>query len=91
MAARGMPSTKEFIKMGFGLGVGSMLATVIFLIIAVALFIPGFIIVKKQHAKPKEQRDKALLITGYVLMVLGAILGLGFGAGAMLSLLGDDI
>lgn len=89
--ADSFPSTKSFIKMGFGLGIGSMLATIIFMIIAAALFIPGFIIVKKQHANPKEEREKGLLITGYVLMGLGAVIGVGFGASTLLSLIGEDL
>lgn len=86
-----LPSTGSFIKAGFGLGIGSILAMIIFMIIALALFIPGFIIVKKQHAKPKGERETGLLVTGYVLMGLGVVLGLGFGGSALLSLLSEDI
>lgn len=86
----GDTSVGSFIKAGFGLGVGSILATIVFLLIAVALFVPGFIMVKSEQKKDKEKRNTTKLVFGYILMGLGMILGMGFGAGIFFSLLGDE-
>jgi len=84
-------SNSKLRKIGFHLAIGGMFATILFIIIGFALFIPGYIIVAKQHKKPKEERDKALLITGYVLMGIGAVIGLGLGASVMLNMIGEDL
>ena len=86
-----MAKSSNLIKAGFLLSIGGIAATIIFILIAVALFVPGYILVAKQHKKPKEQRDKGLLITGYVLMGIGAVVGLGFGASALFGLIGEDL
>ena len=69
-------------KFGFGVTVGSYLASMIFLFIAMLFFIPGLIIVIKQNKKPTEERKTSLLVLGFVLMAIGMIFGLGFGASA---------
>lgn len=84
-------SIGDFMKAGFGLTLGSFLASIIFMFLAVILFVPGFIMVTKQQKKPKDQRNTTVWITGYVLMGLGMILGLGFGAGAFFGTLGNDL
>lgn len=78
-------------KAGFGLGLGSAMAAVLFVAVGVALFVPGYIIVAKQNKKPKEERSTALLVTGFVLMGLGMIVGLGFGAGPFFGALGESL
>jgi hypothetical protein len=83
-------SMGSFVKAGFGLGVGSILATIVFLFIAVALFVPGFILVKSEQKKEKGNRNTTKLVFGYILMGLGMILGMGFGAGIFFSLLGGE-
>lgn len=84
-------SIASYVKIGFGFGIGSLLAGMIFIALAMILFIPGFIIVSKQHKLPKEKRSTAWLVFGYILMGLGMILGLGFGASAFFGALGEDI
>lgn len=83
-------STRSYIRAGFGLGVGTILATIVFMIVAMAFFVPGFIIVKKQHKKDKKERNTGMLVTGYVLMGLGVVLGMGLGAGIMFQSLGEE-
>lgn len=85
------PSVGQFVTAGFGVGVGSMFATMIFMLIAVALFVPGYIIVKKQNVKKKEERSTGTLVIGFILMGLGMVLGLGFGAGVFFGALGDSL
>jgi 4-hydroxybenzoate polyprenyltransferase len=86
----GGTSMGSFIKAGFGLGVGSILATIIFMLIAVALFIPGFIMVKSEQKKDKDKRNTTKLVIGYILMGLGMVLGMGFGASIFFSMLGGE-
>jgi hypothetical protein len=89
--AQKSPSIKEFIKAGFGLGIGSVLAFMMFIAIAACFFVPGFIIVTKQQKKPKEERSTGLLVLGYILMGVGMIVGLGFGAGVFFGSLSEDL
>lgn len=80
---RKAPSMGSLLKVAFGLCIGSMLATITFLLLVAA--------VKKQHKLPKDQRKNTLLITGYVVIAIGTWIGLGFGASVLLSLLGEDL
>jgi len=84
-------STGSLVRAGFGLGVGSLLATIIFMLVAAALFVPGFIMVKKQQQKDKKERNMTVLVIGFVMMGLGVVIGLGFGASIFFSALGDSI
>jgi uncharacterized membrane protein HdeD (DUF308 family) len=84
-------SIRGFMKAGFGLGLGSMMAAVLYIAVGAALFVPGFIIVAKQNKKPKEERSMPLLVTGFVLMGLGMIVGLGFGAGPFFGALAENL
>lgn len=84
-------SLGEYIKAGFGLGVGSILALMIFILIAAGLFIGGFIMVHRELKKPKDQRSTATLVIGFILMGLGMVVGLGFGAPMFFGALGEAI
>lgn len=81
----------EYVKAGFGLGLGTIGAFIIAMIIAAALFIPGFIIVIRQNKLPKEERSTGMLVTGYILMALGMIIGLGFGASIFFGSLAENL
>ena len=80
-----------FVKAGFGTAIGSILAILIFLSIGVGIFILGFILMKSENKKPPEQRNEAKTVTGYILMVLGCIIGLGFGAPVLFEALSSEI
>lgn len=84
-------SMSTMIRTGFGLTVGGLLASMIFIVIAMAFFIPGFILVKKEQKKPKSERNGTTLVVGYVLMGLGMIIGVGFGSGTFFSSLSGDV
>ncbi len=73
------PTLKNLIKTGFGLGIGMIGAQLVFLVIGAALFIPGFLIYRKEAAAKKETTGSK--IGGVVMMVIGALImgGLGFG------------
>lgn len=73
-----MTGTKrENTKLYGGLDYG--LATLIFTFIGLLCFIPGLMIVMKQHKKPKEQKSTTWLITGFALMGIGMTIGMGMG------------
>lgn len=79
----------EYARMGFGLGLGSFAALMVYMFIGMMFFIPGFILVNKEKAKGDKQ-NQSLKILGYVLMVIGVIIGVGLGAGTFFSELGDE-
>jgi hypothetical protein len=55
------------------------------LLIGMAIGIPGFILVARENQKPKSSRNMALLILGFILMILGAAIGLGFNTGGIIN------
>lgn len=55
------------------------------LLIGMAFGIPGLILVARENKKPKSQRNMFLLILGFILMILGAAIGLGFNAGGLVN------
>jgi uncharacterized membrane protein len=61
--------------MGFGLGLGFMVVEIIFTIIAIAFFISGYLLLKREQAKEKkgEKANGGLKVLAYILMFLGAI------------------
>ena len=65
----------SFFKMGLGLGLGFAVVEIITTIIALAFFITGFILLKREQAKEKkgEKVNNGLKILAYILMFLGAI------------------
>ena len=68
--------------MGFGLGLGVMAAQVVFLLIGLAFFLPGLVMVQKG----KRENDKnASYYGGIALMVVGIALMGGFGIGALVD------
>ncbi len=74
----------------FAFGLGLMGSFVLYMFLAVLFFVPGFILVKKEHAKPKDKQSDGMKAFGYILMGLGMIFGLGFGAGIFFSELGGE-
>jgi hypothetical protein len=94
MAATEVPkqeSTMSLIKFGFFTGLGSWLSLMVFIFIGLLFFIPGLIIVMKQNKKTKEERNKSLLVLGFVLMGLGVVVGMGMGLFLFSSLLIENI
>ena len=85
------PGIMSWAKIGFGISLGSALAFMIYMALAVCLFVPGFILVKKESKKEKKDRKMGLVILGFILMALGMIFGLGFGASFFFQLLGESV
>jgi hypothetical protein len=55
------------------------------LLIGMAFGIPGLILVAREQKKPKGDQNMALLVFGFILMILGAAIGLGFNAGGLVN------
>ena len=53
--------------------------------IGLAFGIPGLILVTRENKKPKDSRNTALLVLGFILMALGVMFGLGFNAGGLVN------
>jgi len=60
------------------------------LLLGMAVGIPGAILVMRENKKPKAKRNMALLILGFILMILGVALGLGFNAGGLMNGIGNQ-
>ena len=55
------------------------------LLLGMAFGIPGLILVTRENKKPKDSRNTALLVLGFILMALGVMFGLGFNAGGLVN------
>lgn len=80
-----MPTLKNYWKAGFGTGGGVLSSFMVAILVALLFFIPGFILITRENKKPKEDRNNALLIGGFVLMFIGVILSTGAFAGTTLN------
>jgi len=77
----------SYFNMGVGLGLGFAVVEIITTIIALAFFVSGFILLKREQAKEKkgEKASEGLKILAYILMFLGAI----FAIVLVLPILGE--
>ena len=73
---------KSLIKTGFGISVGFLLARMIFVLIGMAFFIPGYLMFKKSSS---DEKDSSSRIGGMVLMGIGVVIMGGIGFGALLD------
>lgn len=80
-------SIKNYMKMGFGVGAGVFFAQILFVLVGMVFFIPGFILFTK--AKKQGQQGSSDQIGGVVLMVLGVVVMGGLGFGVALDSIGD--
>ena len=85
-----MPKKGELVYVGFFAGLGSLAAFMILTFVAMLFFIPGFILLKKEESKPKEEQKQSNKVIAYVLMGIGMIVGVGFGAGTFFGELGNE-
>ena len=83
--ARNTMSMKSLIKTGFGISVGIFLAQMIFMLIGMVFFIPGYMLFNKAD-KEKSEGSK---IGGIVLMGLGVVVMGGAGFGILMDSVGD--
>jgi len=64
---------------------GALGALAVSLLIGMAFGIPGLILVAREQKKAKGDQNMALLVFGFILMILGVALGLGFNAGGLVN------
>lgn len=89
-SAKIVPSIGDNVKAGFGLGLGSMLATLLFIGVGMTLFVVGYIMWKRESVKPTDKRKNGVIVTGFILMGFGCLLGMGLGFSILLGALGSD-
>jgi len=82
-----MNTMKSLIKTGFGLSVGVFAAQIIFMIIGLAFFIPGFMMWNTESKK--FVKDTARQTGAIILMALGVITMGGAGFGILMNSLSD--
>jgi hypothetical protein len=85
MSKRGGGAIGNAFKFGFGAASGFALVQVIFLLVGIAFFIPGLVMLSKEKKKPQDQKNQTNLIIAFILMGIGSVLGLGLGAGFLFS------
>jgi len=76
---------KSLIKTGFGISVGMFLAQMIFILIGMLFFVPGYMLFKKSD----KEKSEGSQIGGIVLMGLGVVIMGGAGFGILMDSLGD--
>lgn len=84
-------SMRALVQTGFGLTLGGMLAGVLFIAVALSMLVGGAIMVSRELKKPKKSRNKPLLITGFVLLGMGVVVGLGLGVSTFLDMLSSSM
>lgn len=75
---------KIFLESFAGAG-GALSALAGAVLLGMAFGIPGLILVAREQKKPKEDRNTFLLVLGFILMILGVAIGLGFNAGGLVN------
>lgn len=78
-------------RTGFGVGLGLMLASIVFIFIGVMFFIPGFILLNKEQKKKKEEQRTSMKVIAFILMGLGMIIAGGLGFATLLGEIGDEL
>jgi hypothetical protein len=81
----------DYIREGFGYGIGFNFAQILFTAVGLGIFIVGFILWKREQKKPKETRSRGMTITGIVLMGLGCVVGFTFGGMILLGAIGEEM
>ncbi len=74
-----MVKIKDFMKMGFGLGIGSSAAFIPFMFVGIMLLMFGYSMLLK------ARRAGSSVYPAYGVMALGCAIGMGMGSGTILS------
>jgi len=80
-----MAKLKTLIKTGFGLGIGLIGAQILFLLIGLVFFIPGYLM----YTKEKKNDNESGKIGGVILMGIGVLIMGGLGLGLLINAIGD--
>jgi len=86
------PSQKmDYFQFGFFSSLGSSLVMIILSVVGLLFFIPGLIIVLKENKKAKEDKKKGKLILGFILMLIGIVVGFTVGIVLLPMLLAENM
>lgn len=76
----------QTVKTGFAVGIGAFAASLIFVLVGVALLVGGYALRNKEQAKPEKEQKRWKINLGLGLMFVGAVIAGGAG---ITSLLGE--
>ncbi len=79
-------SFKNLFKTGFGLGLGVYAAQIVFLLIGMIVFFPGYLMYQE---KKKDNAPDSEKIVPFVIMAVGVVLMGGAGFGYLVENSGD--
>ena len=80
-----MTTFKNYAKAGFGLGVGSISAQLIFMIIGLTIFLIGMRMLAGARKEGKSP------VPAYVFMGIGMVVGLGLGSGVFFNNIAENM
>lgn len=80
-------SMRNLITTGFGVGLGAFAAMMVYILLGLIFFVPGFILYKK--AQRANETDSAERIFSIVLMGIGVVVMGGVGLGMLMENVGD--
>ena len=78
---------RSLVKTGFGISIGVFLGQMIFVLLGMLFFIPGFILFTRKSSD--KNKSSSSQIGGIVLMGLGVVIMGGMGFGVLLDSVGD--
>jgi hypothetical protein len=88
--ARNTISMRSLVKTGFGISVGMFLAQMIFVLIGMVFFIPGYIMFTKASSDKNNSNEfNGSKLGGIILMGIGVVVMGGAGFGILLDSVGD--
>ena len=80
-------SMRNLITTGFGVGLGAFAAMMVYILLGLIFFVPGFILYKK--AQRANDTDSVERIFSIVLMGIGVVVMGGVGLGMLMENVGD--
>lgn len=80
-------SMRNLITTGFGVGLGAFAALMVYMVIGLVFFVPGFILYKK--AQRANETDSTERIFSVILMGIGVVVMGGVGLGMLMENVGD--